>query len=396
MANDKLFFELYENLNTYLHTDKPISQNDQYDKLKFVSELYEAESKNSSDIEEMQEIIAAYYRRVKERMDQDSDNVTEETLKKDLEYFDVSEVLRVMGEALKPILKQALGDGYKCIDIKAQENNSLTVEDQESYKQKRMNRLLEQKTEEEKKDDFVIDAEFLRGLREDKGKNFIQININAVLSVKSILRSLEKKNEDLFCQNIPLLQNQSGFMRTDLYNFYIMYKALCTVGSLRHFDKKKVVNGIDFDTFREGIFQICMQPDELAQRIFFKIDRNCEGYIRWSEFLYCMTVINAKTISDKINLFIKVADEDGNGELSYDEIICLTSICLSKFIHVDPEEDAEKAIFMEDISDYFAKLIFDTCEVDYDDEIPFERIRELILDKHENSNLLCMFCGADQ
>jgi len=45
-----------------------------------------------------------------------------------------------------------------------------------------------------------------------------------------------------------------------------------------------------------------------------------------------MVIIRAKTLSDKINLFIEIADDDGNGLLSYDEINQLTTICLSKFI----------------------------------------------------------------
>ena len=44
------------------------------------------------------------------------------------------------------------------------------------------------------------------------------------------------------------------------------------------------VNGIDFQTFKDGIFQISVQSDELARRIFFKIDRSCEGVLDWGEF----------------------------------------------------------------------------------------------------------------
>jgi len=33
-----------------------------------------------------------------------------------------------------------------------------------------------------------------------------------------------------------------------------------------------------------------------------------------------MSIVRAKTISEKVDLFIKVADEDGNGSLSWEEI----------------------------------------------------------------------------
>ena len=52
----------------------------------------------------------------------------------------------------------------------------------------------------------------------------------------------------------------------------------------------------------------------------------------WGEFLKLMVSIRAKTLSEKINLFIKIADEDGNGLLSWDEIYELAQICLGKYL----------------------------------------------------------------
>lgn len=49
----------------------------------------------------------------------------------------------------------------------------------------------------------------------------------------------------------------------------------------------------------------------------------------WDEFLKLIVSIRAKTLSEKINLFIKIADEDGNGRLSWSEIYELAKICLS-------------------------------------------------------------------
>lgn len=47
-----------------------------------------------------------------------------------------------------------------------------------------------------------------------------------------------------------------------------------------------------------------------------------------------MVAIRAKTLMDRVNLFIKIADKDGNRALSYDEVHNLTRICLSKYINV--------------------------------------------------------------
>lgn len=47
------------------------------------------------------------------------------------------------------------------------------------------------------------------------------------------------------------------------------------------------------------------------------------------------------------------------------------------------------------LCEYFTRLIFECVEIDIDDEIPMERIKEAILSGNKESDLLCMFCGAD-
>lgn len=115
------------------------------------------------------------------------------------------------------------------------------------------------------------------------------------------------------------------------------------------------------------------------------------GFLNWKEFLSLMEIIKAKTIREKIDLFIKIADDDGNGQLSKQEIFDLCKICLGKMVKSD-NEDTE---FLENISEYFTKLIFAAVEVDIESEIPLEKIKQTILSGNAESDLLCMFCGAD-
>lgn len=51
--------------------------------------------------------------------------------------------------------------------------------------------------------------------------------------------------------------------------------------------------------------------------------------------------------------------------------------------------------FLDKLSDFYTKIVFDSVMVDYEKEIPLELIKHEILQKNENSNLLLMFCGAD-
>ena len=49
-------------------------------------------------------------------------------------------------------------------------------------------------------------------------------------------------------------------------------------------------------------------------------------------------------------------------------------LCLKKYIQVEDQG------FVKVIADYFAKFIFQVCEIDQADEIPIDRIKELIRD----------------
>lgn len=59
-----------------------------------------------------------------------------------------------------------------------------------------------------------------------------------------------------------------------------------------------------------------MQPTELAKEMFDIIDFNFSGFLNWQEFLDLMVIIKAKTLQERVNLFIKIADKDGNSSLS--------------------------------------------------------------------------------
>ena len=115
----------------------------------------------------------------------------------------------------------------------------------------------------------------------------------------------------------------------------------------------------------------------------------------WDEFLKLMVIIRAKTLAEKINLFIKIADENGDGTLSAEEIKTLAKICLSKYI----TDDGVEGGFLDKLCDYFTKLIFQTVGYDFEDpnaDIPLPEIKKTIINnQEEDGDLLCMFCGAD-
>lgn len=71
--------------------------------------------------------------------------------------------------------------------------------------------------------------------------------------------------------------------------------------------------------------------------------------------------------------FFQIADEDGNGRLSKEEIENLCMVSLKRFV-----KDDGKGL-RNDLCEYFTQLIFDSCHVDIEDEIPLEKMKEIIL-----------------
>lgn len=96
--------------------------------------------------------------------------------------------------------------------------------------------------------------------------------------------------------------------------------------------------------------------------------------MNWKEFINGMMTIRAKTLKDKIDLFIKLADQDGNNSLSWDEVYSLAKICLSRFI-----DESKNNSFLDSLSVYFTKLIFQTCKIDFNEDIPLSTVKEIIL-----------------
>ena len=104
-----------------------------------------------------------------------------------------------------------------------------------------------------------------------------------------------------------------------------------------------------------------------------------------------MVQLQTRTLENKINLFFQTADENNDGTLSEDEIFKLCKFCLSKYL---PEDQ-----FLDNICEFYTRLIFKTVNIDIEGEISLQDIKDTILGNknltNEDCKLLLMFCGAD-
>ncbi|KAM3144635.1 hypothetical protein pb186bvf_003242 [Paramecium bursaria] len=194
-----------------------------------------------------------------------------------------------------------------------------------------------------------------------------------------------KINKLLYQQNIPHLNSEYQLPRYKIYQFHSLFKVLMKVTV----NGKKQQNGINYKTFRNGIEQIQDQTEKIAEGIFQIIDKKCSGILDWRQFLYLMSSIQAKTKEERIDLFIKIADLDRNGGLSFHEVNMLSNQVLQQFVKVqDPS-------FLDSLSNYFAKMIFETVGVDTNHEISYKQLKEVIKQDHPDADLICLFCGVD-
>jgi len=113
------------------------------------------------------------------------------------------------------------------------------------------------------------------------------------MTKKQYMKILKSKNLELFLQNIPNLIKQTHLTRKEIHTIYILYKVLQEVTSQRYDNYSKILkkgkkkyiikidldDGLDYYTFRTGIFQVFVQSEELAIRIFNTIDFNYSGKI---------------------------------------------------------------------------------------------------------------------
>ena len=99
-----------------------------------------------------------------------------------------------------------------------------------------------------------------------------------------------------------------------------------------------------------------------------------------------MSTLQCGTNEQKIELFFRLYDTDGNGNLSYQEIQHLCRLQLAGNIGAVDS-------FTEDVSEYFTRMIFDAVNVKHHIEITLEQMKVAIFECN-NTELFELFCAT--
>jgi hypothetical protein len=190
--------------------------------------------------------------------------------------------------------------------------------------------------------------------------------------------------------NIPKMAQLTGFMRKDLHDYYTLFKALISVTSQRYNkDHYNIKRGIDYDTFRSGIFYIFIQSENIARKIFALISEKFSDFLDWPRFLNAMKMIKARSLENRVDLFIRIVESEGKKfDKAHVEKLCRDTL-------ENLTREAKSPVDMGYLTEYFTKFIYQVCETEMDKEISLGKIKELITGGHPDAALLCMFCGAD-
>lgn len=140
--------------------------------------------------------------------------------------------------------------------------------------------------------------------------------------------------------------------------------------------------GVNFQKFKLAVPELKFETEKFAQRVFNQCNNNSENglFLDWEHFLLAVRAIQAKNIDNKIDLFFKIIDEDGNGRLSYAEVY---EICASSFEKFTPNLQADDC--MRALTEFFTSIIFRAVGKELDEEIPLWEIKQAIDNKLPDS-----------
>ena len=223
--------------------------------------------------------------------------------------------------------------------------------------------------------------------------NPILNNMNRVQNIYFQLSyGVEKFYPDLFSLNpFKIINNDNKLydMRS-LFELFCQFKVLMKLCVVLNKTIDFLKKGLKFNAFYSLIPEVWNESKSFAKSIFHIFNKNRNGYLNFDEFLDGISRIRGKDVKNKIDIFMKIIDTDGNGKLSYEEVYDLSINSLNRVVG----DDKNSIEMKESLAKLFADMIFNFCGVEVEDEIKLPIIKEKILFGGPEADYLEMFCCA--
>lgn len=207
---------------------------------------------------------------------------------------------------------------------------------------------------------------------------------------------IEKFYPDLISFNIPHFLNAfPKLKRRELFEIFIEFKTLLKICVSINKNLRVIKEGIDFNTFFNSIPKIKLQKKEMAIKIFNAINVLNSKYLNWEEFMNGMLTLKSKDLNDKMDLFLKIIDEEGNGYLSFDEVYGIAISSLSRQMETKNKKKHDENNLLHILADYFARLVFQLVGKEINEQLSFEEIRSKISEGGKVAEYFQMLICAD-
>ncbi|KAL4503250.1 hypothetical protein ABPG72_000856 [Tetrahymena utriculariae] len=217
-----------------------------------------------------------------------------------------------------------------------------------------------------------------------KKNKVIDFKLKGFEQRKANLEKLKKLNRDLFASNIGKILQEHELGESDLNSVYILYRSILNIQS-QIISTENVIKEDDIMLQLHKFDHLTLENKALVESLC-----NYQDIIKWENFVKMLKNISNLDDQKKIDMFVQVFDSDNSGTLSIDEISYFSKLTMELLINEEKYPG-----FTQLLQDYFTKLLFTSLREEGKSEIPMEKIKKAILEKNENCDILCFFCGTE-
>ena len=244
--------------------------------------------------------------------------------------------------------------------------------------------------------------------KSSKLTNFKNNTNRNIINEKNIanlaIREIDKQFHDLLVFNLPELDDKI-YIRKILYDVFIEFKNMLVLSMMRNKNINIDEKSIDFESFYNCNTKINQQGHILAKKLFKVFNNKTNNKVlSFENYINGMIKLKNSSKENKINFFFEMLDEKSKGYMSYDDIYKFGIICLQKitlnienyedFIKAKNEKNNRNIQIVENLADYFTRMIFKLVNIDIKKNIPLKLLKKMIIQGGEQADYIEFLFGS--
>ena len=364
---------LQQKCGLYLYKDKYINEYSsllkRYDLKKFINEMKKKKSKKD---------VFSYFNKLKSKLLEENN-----------------------------LMRKKVKSSYSTLEIKKKNIfNNLNIDTPKEFR-KLFFSFNKKRAEKEKiKTNLYINES--KNPKSSKLTNFKNNTNRNIINEKNIanlaIREIDKQFHDLLVFNLPELDDKI-YIRKILYDVFIEFKNMLVLSMMRNKNINIDEKSIDFESFYNCNTKINQQGHILAKKLFKVFNNKTNNKVlSFENYINGMIKLKNSSKENKINFFFEMLDEKSKGYMSYDDIYKFGIICLQKitlnienyedFIKAKNEKNNRNIQIVENLVDYFTRMIFKLVNIDIKKNIPLKLLKKMIIQGGEQADYIEFLFGS--